>query len=79
MKILKYGLETFWTLAVWLVAFLIMWLVWHQFGPENDWWTTAIYAGIGAVAAFLTIRIWPAKVYGRAPASSDQSPTRPAM
>jgi hypothetical protein len=44
-------------LAVWLVAFFILLLVWFMFGPENRWWTTAIYAVVIGVATYVTLRM----------------------
>jgi hypothetical protein len=55
-------------LAIWLVAFLILWLAWEMSGRDFRWWTTAIYAGVIAVASFFSIRISPsAQSRGSAP------------
>jgi membrane protein YdbS with pleckstrin-like domain len=46
-------------LAVWLVVFLILTLVWFMIGPQDQWWAVAIYAAVLGVATFLTIKISP--------------------
>jgi hypothetical protein len=55
-------------LAVWSVAFLAL-LVWYLFGPDNRWWTTAVYAVVIGAAGLFTIRAWPSGQGG--------GPTRP--
>jgi regulator of protease activity HflC (stomatin/prohibitin superfamily) len=46
-------------LAVWLVVLLIFLSVQFIVGPENQWWVTAIYVAVIAVATSLTIKIPP--------------------
>jgi hypothetical protein len=46
-------------LAVWLVVFLVLSLVWFMIGQEYQWWAVAIYAAVIGVATFLTVKISP--------------------
>jgi hypothetical protein len=47
--------------AIWLVSFFVLWLLWFAVGPENQWWTTAIYAVVLSVAVFCTLWLPPVK------------------
>jgi hypothetical protein len=51
-------------LAAWLGVFIVLWLVWAVFGPENRWWTTAIYAVVIAAAGLFTIKMTQPKPAG---------------
>jgi hypothetical protein len=59
MRMLTSRQRTMAPFAVWFLVLLVFLLVWFMFGPGNRSWTTAIDAGVIAVATFLTLKRWP--------------------
>ena len=75
MRTLPSKLGTVAVLAVWLVVLLIFLLARYIVGPENQWWVTAIYVAVIAVATSLTIKIPP---YQAVDDSAGQDSKQPA-
>jgi hypothetical protein len=65
-------------LAIWFVAFLVLWLVWEMSDRDFRWWTMAIYAGVTAVAAFISLGISPSTLCSRIALQRSNQPPSPS-
>lgn len=64
--------------AIWFVAFLIVWVVWEMSGRDFRWWMMVIFAGVIAVASFLSFRISPSTLSSGTVVREPHQPPSPS-